>query len=493
MRKLLLFIAVAAAFDCISLTTPSLTLEDCEDLYIPVRVYEPKEECSSNLHNKTMQQLSSDVPSLLLGETREQIKAEVMANVWSVCRAGIDADHGQLPDIHKSNLVELCIEHYHLNAQKDRYDVEFAKLQGEVEQQWKLLQNTTRDLGSIQQDMLALGSHLSNLRTLGAFYSTITSKMSTVSQCNAGLAKAYRALVTRNEDAEAEAALNSCNNLLDSSVRETIEASNAQYCSAPTRRMGMHHNVLTAHSQEFMLQCVQDTGWSSCGMLESCIGYSVEDPPLHWGLFAQVLSECRAAEIVIEKEVEIKAISQFLSNLRQVTLAIGIVAENTAYISSATSTCSAEAGEIYGLYQQNAQDLVKVAACQEIIAQEYKSVMEECLQARSIWIYVPFYNLAFINHLCTELFAKIIAIVVTVLCAYVLWCLLMYTCKATLCGKKNLDKIRRMEIEKLRARLDYLDRKYGGDIENSMGSRPTGNGYGRSKEGYGKDAEWPQS
>merc|ERR1712216_370837 len=109
-------------------------------------------------------------------------------------------------------------------------------------------------------------------------------------------------------------------------------------------------------------------------------------------------------------------------------------------------------------------------------------------------IYVPFYNLAFINHLCTDVVAKIIGLVVTVFYTYVLWCLFFYVCKRTLCGKKNLEKIHQMEIDKLRSRLDYLDKKYGG---GEMGysrrtSRSTGNG---AEQGYGgnkEEEEWPK-
>ena len=42
------------------------------------------------------------------------------------------------------------------------------------------------------------------------------------------------------------------------------------------------------------------------------------------------------------------------------------------YIGTATTNCTAEASEVYGLFQQNVETTVKVAACQVLIAQEGK-------------------------------------------------------------------------------------------------------------------------
>ena len=45
------------------------------------------------------------------------------------------------------------------------------------------------------------------------------------------------------------------------------------------------------------------------------------------------------------------------------------------YIGTAATSCTAEASQVYGLFQQNVETTVKVVACQVLIAQECNGLL----------------------------------------------------------------------------------------------------------------------
>jgi hypothetical protein len=286
--------------------------------------------------------------------------------------------------------------------------------------------------------------------------------MSEVNQCSAGLASAYRDLVSKNEDGAAEEKITNCNSLLDESMTTMLRETNCaycdgtpEYCSAGSRKLLSFEEARelqdAADAAVVTAQCLAEAGYTRCADEATC----------EYNLLQQVEGECAEFDGLYKEVYLLRMLKAIVDNSRSLALSTRLVANNTDYLSEGLATCASEATRLYDIYRENAEDLVKVATCQQIIAEEYNNVLEECIAARGTWIYVPFYNLRFLSHLCTEFWAKVVGIIITAVTVFILLQILYMILRRTVCGRQHLDKLHELEIQKLRGRLEYLEAKYG--------------------------------